>query len=101
MLIHYPITFLSNNLNDRKTAIPLLKGINERLSLSTARFHIMNAGYDYEPIYKQVHRMNQQSIITYNRRNEREPLGFDKHFAPTALENTLINMIVMMQNIKH
>src|SRR5699024_724242 len=39
---------------------------------------------DYEPIYKQVYRMNQQSIIAYNRRNESELIGFDKHFAPTC-----------------
>src|SRR5690625_4239895 len=44
----------------------------------------MDAGYDYEPIYEQVHRMSQQSIIAYNRRNEPEPIGLDKYFAPTC-----------------
>src|SRR5699024_2879275 len=76
--------FSSGNLNDGKAAIPLLKGMNERLPLSTVRFQTMDAGYDYEPIYKQVYHMNQQSIIAYNRRNESEPIGFDKHFAPTC-----------------
>ena len=45
----------------------------------------MDAGYDYEPIYTQVHQMGQQSVIAYNRRNEPEPVGFDRHFAPTCV----------------
>ena len=44
----------------------------------------MDAGYDYEAIYTQVYHMNQQSVIAYNKRNESEPVGFDKHFAPTC-----------------
>lgn len=44
----------------------------------------MDAGYDYEPIYEQVYRMSKQSVIAYNKRNEPESLGFDKHFAPTC-----------------
>src|SRR5690625_2206998 len=44
----------------------------------------MDAGYDYEPIYEQVYLMGQQSVIAYNKRNESEPIGFDKHFAPTC-----------------
>jgi len=27
--------------------------------------------------------MGQQSVIAYNKRNESEPVGFDKYFAPT------------------
>jgi len=76
--------FSSGNLNDGKVAIPLLKGIHDRLSLSTVRYQTMDAGYDYEPIYEQVHRMGQYSVIAYNKRNEGEPIGFDKHFAPTC-----------------
>ncbi len=76
--------FSSGNLNDGKAAIPLLKGIEERLSLPSLRNHTMDAGYDYEPIYQQIHRMGHQSIIAYNKRNEPEPMGFDKHFAPTC-----------------
>ena len=45
----------------------------------------MDAGYDYDPIYEQVHRMGHQSIIAYNKRNEPEPVGFNKHYAPTCL----------------
>ncbi|GAA0310814.1 hypothetical protein GCM10008924_30500 [Gracilibacillus halotolerans] len=76
--------FSSGNLNDGKAAIPLLKGMDERLALLSLRFQTMDAGYDYEPIYEQVHRMGQQSIIAYNKRNEGEAIGFDKHFAPTC-----------------
>ena len=76
--------FSSGNLHDGKAAIPLLKGIHEYLPLPFVRFQTMDAGYDYEPIYEQVHRMGQQSVIAYNKRNEREPMGFDKHFAPTC-----------------
>src|SRR5699024_3642583 len=75
----------SGNLNDGKAAIPLLKGMEERLSFPAVRYQTMDAGYDYEPIYQQVYQMNQQSIIAYNKRNEPEPLGFDKHFAPTCV----------------
>ncbi|WAA09194.1 IS1182 family transposase [Fervidibacillus albus] len=75
--------FSSGHLNDGKAAIPLLKGIHE-LPLPSLRYQTMDAGYDYEPIYEQVHRMGQQSVIAYNKRNEGEPIGFDKHFAPTC-----------------
>ncbi len=44
----------------------------------------MDAGYDYEPIYTQIHRMGHQAIIAYNKRNEPEPIVFDKYFAPTC-----------------
>ena len=76
--------FSSGNLNDGKAAIPLLKGIHERLSLPKLRYQTMDAGYDYEAIYKQVYKMGHQSIIAYNKRNESEIIGFDKHFAPTC-----------------
>lgn len=76
--------FSSGNLNDGKAAISLLKGIHERVHLPTLRYQTMDAGYDYEPIYEQIHRMGQQSVIAYNKRNETELEGFDKHFAPTC-----------------
>ncbi|MFB7305541.1 MULTISPECIES: IS1182 family transposase [Bacillati] len=75
--------FSSGSLSDGKAAIPLLKGIQERLHLPL-RYQTMDAGYDYEPIYEQVHRMGQQSVIAYNKRNEGEIIGYDKHFAPTC-----------------
>ncbi|WP_077300748.1 IS1182 family transposase [Virgibacillus pantothenticus] len=76
--------FSSGNLNDGKAAIPLLKGLHERFPQLSLQYHTMDAGYDYEPIYEQVHRMGQQSVIAYNKRNEGEPLGYDKYFAPTC-----------------
>lgn len=76
--------FSSGNLNDGKAAIPLLKGLHERVQLSTLRYETMDAGYDYEPIYTQVNQMGHQSVIAYNKRNEPEPIGFDQHFAPTC-----------------
>ena len=75
--------FSSGNLNDGKAAIPLLKGMDQ-LPLSNIRYQTMDAGYDYEAVYEQVYRMEQRSVIAYNERNEREPIGFDKHFAPTC-----------------
>lgn len=55
----------------------MLKGSDERLPLSAIHYQTMDAGYDFETIYKQVHKMGQQSVIAYNKRNESEPIGFD------------------------
>lgn len=77
--------FSSGNLNDGKAAIPLLKGIQERVCLPTLRYETMDAGYDFEPIYTQIHRMGHQAVIAYNKRNEPDPIGFDKHFTPTCV----------------
>ena len=75
--------FSSGSLNDGKAAIPLLKGVDE-LSLPSLQYQTMDAGYDYNPIYEQIHRMGNQSVIAYNKKNEGDPIGFDKHFAPTC-----------------
>lgn len=75
--------FSSGSLNDGKAAIPLLKGVDE-LPLPFLRYEVMDAGYDYEPFYEQVHRMGNLSVIAYNKKNESEPIGFDKNFAPTC-----------------
>jgi len=72
----------SGNLNDGKAAIPLL-GL-EKLPLSY-KYGIMDAGYDYIPIYQQLYRMGIHAIIAYNKRNEGEIEGFDQHFAPTCV----------------
>ncbi len=73
----------SGNINDGKAAIPLLKGI-EKLPLSI-KYGMMDAGYDYTPIYQQLLRMDAHSIIAYNKRREGEIEGYDKHFAPTCV----------------
>jgi transposase len=49
------------------------------------RYGTLDAGYDYEAIYTQLHRMKAKAIIAYNKRNEGELLGFDEHFAPTCV----------------
>ncbi|ALS78479.1 transposase [Planococcus kocurii] len=77
--------FSSGNLNDGKAAILLLKGIQERLASLKIAYATMDAGYDYAPIYEQVYRMGAQSVIAYNKKNEPEPIGFDRHFAPTCV----------------
>lgn len=76
--------FSSGSLNDGKAAIPLLKGIDTCLPLPFMNYQTMDAGYDYAPIYEQVYQMGNQSVIAYNKKNERELLGFDKNFAPTC-----------------
>ena len=73
----------SGNLNDGKAAIPLLKGL-QKLPLSIY-YGMMDAGYDYMPIYQQIHSMEAHAIIAYNKRNEGEMIGFNEHFAPTCV----------------
>jgi transposase len=75
----------SASLNDGKAAIPLLKGIQEKLSSLNIRYGLMDAGYDYLPIYRQLLNMKVLGIIAYNKRNEGEILGFDENFAPTCV----------------
>lgn len=73
----------SGSLNDGKAAIPLLKGL-EQLPLPSVHHQTMDGGSDFEPIYEQIHRMGHQSNIAYNKRNEREMIGYNQHFAPTC-----------------
>ncbi|MFB5663137.1 transposase [Alteribacillus sp. HJP-4] len=83
MILHSMMS--SGNLNDGKAAIPLLKGINHLFPRHKWSYAMMDAGYDYEPVYKQIHAMNRYSLIAYNKRREPEPVGFDRHFAPTCV----------------
>jgi len=75
----------SASLNDGKAAIPLLKGLQKRLSSLTVQYGVFDAGYDYDAIYRQLHQMKVKAIIAYNKRNEGELLGLDEHFAPTCV----------------
>lgn len=77
--------FSSGDLNDGKAAIPLLKGIKDHLPSLDIKHVTMDAGYDYRAIYEQIYRNGAQSVIAYNKKNEAEPIGFDKHFAPTCV----------------
>jgi len=42
-------------------------------------------GYDYEPIYRQLHEYQMRAVIPYNIRNESGYLEFDEHFRPTCV----------------
>lgn len=75
----------SGNLNDGKAAIPLLKGVASQHPNFKLKYATMDAGYDYESIYKQVREAKAHAIIAYNRRREPELVGFDEHFAPTCV----------------
>ncbi|MBP1997102.1 transposase [Paenibacillus eucommiae] len=75
----------SGSLNDGKAAIPLLKGIASKHSNYKFKYATLDAGYDYEPIYKQIREAGAQANIAYNRRRESQIEGFDEHFAPTCV----------------
>src|SRR5690606_26840154 len=75
----------SGSLNDGKAAIPLLKGLTSLHPNFNFSYATMDAGYDYEPIYKQIRTAAAHAIIAYNRRREPELVGFDEHFAPTCV----------------
>lgn len=75
----------SGSLNDGKAAIPLLKGLVSQHPQFKFTYATMDAGYDYEAIYRQVRKMKAHAVIAYNRRREPELVGFDEHFAPTCV----------------
>ncbi|AZK44881.1 transposase [Paenibacillus lentus] len=75
----------SGSLNDGKAAIPLLKGLASIHPHFKFSYATMDAGYDYELIYKQIRTVDAHAIIAYNRRREPELIGFDEHFAPTCV----------------
>lgn len=77
--------FSSGNLNDGKAAIPLIKGIKEKLPTIPVEHITLDAGYDSPAIYQQIHNIGSHSVIAYNKRREQELIGFDKHFAPTCV----------------
>ncbi|WP_156131047.1 transposase [Paenibacillus sp. FSL H7-0357] len=57
----------SGDLNDRKAAIPLLKGITSQYPNYTFKYATLDAGYDYEAIYQEVRKTKALAIIAYNR----------------------------------
>jgi len=75
----------SGSLNDGKAAIPLMKGMKAKFKHFSFKYATMDAGYDYEPIYKQIRSSGAHAVIAYNRRREPEMIGFDEHFAPTCV----------------
>lgn len=74
----------SGNLSDSKATIPLLKKVATIFPkhFTTAQF---DAGYDYEPIYKQALAQTMRVVIPFNVRNEGEYIGFGNHFRPTCV----------------
>jgi transposase len=76
----------SANLNDGKAAIPLLKQFQQRFPDFKSTDVTIDAGYNHEPIYRQLHRMGIAGIIAYNRRREPTPIGCDEHFSPVCIK---------------
>lgn len=74
----------SANLHDSKAAIPLLKKMND-IAPEHFTTAIFDAGYDYEPIYRQALQQKMRTVIPYNVRKESEMLGFDEYFRPTCV----------------
>lgn len=74
----------SGNLSDSKAAIPLLKKVEDLLPKHFTTV-IFDAGYDYEPIYRQALHQTMRIVIPYNVRREGEMVGFDQHFRPTCV----------------
>ncbi|MDR7001914.1 hypothetical protein J2Y67_004388 [Neobacillus niacini] len=93
--------FSSGNLNDGKAAIPLLKGIHERLSLPSLRYETMDAGYDYDLFITRFTKWGiKLSLLIINAMSlNRLVLINISHLHVTV--NIHIAMIVMTRNMKH
>lgn len=90
----------SGNLNDGKAAIPLLKGIQERLS-HPVRYGLMDAGYDYTPIYQQLMQMNAMpSLLIISAMKGKSKVLMRTSLQPVSV-SILIVMIVTIKNIRH
>lgn len=88
----------SGNLSDSKAAIPLLKKL--AIILPTKfKLALFDAGYDYEPIYKQALAQTMHVVIPYNIRNAGEMVGFDEHFRPTCVREHSYRYDILTQSI--
>ncbi|KLU64083.1 transposase DDE domain protein [Desulfosporosinus acididurans] len=72
----------SGNVNDGKMAIPLLKALHELHPQLKPSYSLLDAGYDYSPIYQQAKAIGSKALIDYNSRNEELPEDKDKYFRP-------------------
>jgi len=72
----------SGNVNDGKMAIPLLKALHEFHPKLKPSYSLLDAGYDYSPIYQQAKAIGSRALIDYNPRNEQLPEDKDKYFRP-------------------
>lgn len=78
--------FSSAHVNDGKMSIPLLKALAARHPYLNIEHVLLDAGYDFEAVYKQVQTMGAKPLIDYNKRNEKPIEGKDEHFRPVCKE---------------
>lgn len=78
--------FSSAHVNDGKMSIPLLKTLAARHPDLNIEHVLLDAGYDFEAVYKQVQAIGAKPLIDYNKRNEKPIAGKDKHFRPVCNE---------------
>lgn len=78
--------FSSAHVNDGKMSIPLLKALAARHPYLNIEHVLLDAGYDFEAVYKQVQAIGAKPLIDYNKRNEKPIEGKDEHFRPVCKE---------------
>lgn len=76
--------FSSAHVNDGKMSIPLLKALAARHPYLNIEHVLLDAGYDFEAVYKQVRAIGAKPLIDYNKRNEKPIEGKDEHFRPVC-----------------
>ncbi|MEX1028650.1 MAG: transposase [Paenibacillaceae bacterium] len=76
--------FSSAHVNDGKMSIPLLKALVARHPYLNIEHVLLDAGYDFEAVYKQVRAIRAKPLIDYNKRNEKPVAGKDEHFRPVC-----------------
>jgi transposase len=78
--------FSSAHVNDGKMSIPLLKALAARHPYLNIEHVLLDAGYDFEAVYKQVQAIGAKPLIDYNKRNEKTIEGKDEYFRPVCKE---------------
>lgn len=78
--------FSSAHVNDGKMSIPLLKALAARHPYLNIEHVLLDAGYDFEAVYKQVQMIGAKPLIDYNKRNEKPIDGKDEQFRPVCKE---------------
>ncbi|MBC8080071.1 MAG: transposase [Gorillibacterium sp.] len=76
--------FSSAHVNDGKMSIPLLKALASRHPYLNIEHVLLDAGYDFDAVYKQVRAIGAKPLIDYNKRNEKPIEGKDEHFRPVC-----------------
>jgi transposase len=83
--------FSSAHVNDGKMSFPLLKALAARHPYLNIEHVLLDAGYDFEAVYKQVRAIGAKRLIDYNKRNEKPIEGKDEHFRPLCKEGHAYN----------